>query len=145
MHQIVEKGSVVRSVTFHAARKKLKLPRWSGMIQSNTKPLLVKVYIAPLKQKKNLSGKTVKWVYFEFAKSCAIRAKSVPSSYFYVPTWQRRANFWTWRANVPKSVPFFQLRLPNGVPIFQLFFKIIMFFYVPNKFIPNIFYIFCIF
>ena len=75
-----------------------------------------------------------------------------------VPTWQRRANFSTWRANVPrraniltwrdnmpKSMPFFQLRLPNDVPIFQLFFKRIMFFYIPNKFIPNIFYIFCIF
>ena len=95
---------------------------------------------------------------------------AVPTSHFYVPTCQRankranvltcqrRANFstWrpnvprrasilTWRANLPKGVPFFQLRLPNGVPIFKLFFKRIMFFFIPNKFIPNIFHIFCIF
>ena len=120
----------------------------------------------------------------EFAKSRAMRAirasvaympsyprtKSVPTSYFYVPTClhankranvpasQRRANFstrranvpsraniLTWRANVPKGVPFFQLSLPNGAAIFQLFFKRIMFFYITNKFIPNIFHIFFIF
>ena len=75
-----------------------------------------------------------------------------------VPMWQRRVNFSTWHANVPrraniltwrvpvpKDVPFFQLRLPKSVPTFPLFFKIITFFYIPNKFIPNIFYIFCIF
>ena len=92
------------------------------------------------------------------------RTKSVPTSHFYVPTClhankranvpasQRRANFstrrahiLTWRANVPKGVPFFQCCLPKVVPIFQLFFKRIIFFYMPNKFIPNIFYIFCIF
>ena len=33
------------------------------MIKSNTKPLLVKVYFAPLKQKTNLSGNTVNEVY----------------------------------------------------------------------------------
>ena len=57
MHPIVEKSSVV---TFHEARKKLKLPRLSRMIESNRKPLLVKVYFAPLKQEANLRGKTVK-------------------------------------------------------------------------------------
>ena len=75
-----------------------------------------------------------------------------------VPTWQRRANFSAWCANVPrrtniltlranvlKGVLFFQLRLPKDVPIFQLFFKRIMLSYIPNKFIPNIFYTFCIF
>ena len=101
----------------------------------------------------------------EFAKSRAMRAirasavyvptcqraKSVPTSHFYlpinVPTWQRRANFSTWRANVPRCVNFLTSRanLLKGVPIFQPFFKRIMFFYIPNKFIPNIFYIFCIF
>ena len=46
------------------------------------------------------------------ARQCA---KNVPTSHFYVPTWQltcqrakRRANFSTWRANVPRSVPIFQ-------------------------------------
>ena len=51
-----------------------------------------------------------------------------------VLTWQRRSNFstWgtkepkqanilTWRANVPKGVPFCQLRLSNGVPILNYF------------------------
>ena len=33
------------------------------MIKSNTKPLLVKVYFAPLKQKANLSGKTEAYFY----------------------------------------------------------------------------------
>ena len=76
----------------------------------------------------------------------------------HVPTCQKRSNFsflranvprrakiLTWRANVPKGVPFFQLRLPKAVTIFQLFFKRIMLFYIPNKYIPDIFYIFCIF
>ena len=49
---------------FSCSYKKLKLPRWSGMIKSNAKPLLVKVYFAPLKQMTNLSGKTVKWILF---------------------------------------------------------------------------------
>ena len=63
------------------------------------------------------------------------RSKSMPTSHFYVlacqhgnvsinvPTCQRRVNFSTWRVNVPKSVPIFQLCLPKDVPIFQLFFK----------------------
>ena len=34
------------------------------MIKSNTKPLFVKVYFTPLKQKTNLSGKTVEWAFF---------------------------------------------------------------------------------
>ena len=84
--------------------------------------------------------------------------RAICASVVYVPTCQRamsvpifqlgvlrRANILTFSANVPKGMSFFQLRLPNGVPIFQLFFKRIMFFYIPNKFIPNIFYIFCIF
>ena len=54
------------------------------------------------------------------------RAKSVPTSGFYVPTcqWtcQRRAKISTWCVNVLKRVSIFQLRLPKGVPIFQLFF-----------------------
>ena len=75
-----------------------------------------------------------------------------------VPTWQRcvsfstwcakvprRANFSIWHANMPKSVPFFQLRLPKGVPIFELFIKRMMFFKIPNIFIPNIFHIICMF
>ena len=41
----------------------------------------------------------------------------------------RRANFSSWRANMVKTFHFFQLRLPKGVPTFQLFFfKIIIFF-----------------
>ena len=50
-----------------------------------------------------------------------------------IPKYQRRANFWTRRTNVPK-----------GVPIFQLFKKFI-FFYIPNIFMHNTFYTFCIF
>ena len=104
----------------------------------------------------------------EFAKSRAMRA--IRASVVYVPTcqrankranvptWQRRANFSTWRANVPrraniltwranvlKGVQFFQLHLPNGMPIFQIFSKRVMFSYMPNKFIPNVFCTFCIF
>ena len=39
-----------------------------------------------------------------------------------VPTCQRRAKISTWCVNVLKRVSIFQLRLPKGVPIFQLFF-----------------------
>ena len=53
-----------------------------------------------------------------FVPTCLL-AKSVPTSHFYVPTFQKRANVSTWLANI------FQLRLPKGVPIFRLFFKII--------------------
>ena len=49
------------------------------------------------------------------------RAKSVPASHFYFPTCHTvivlswRANFSTWRTNVPKAVPIFQLLvLPNA-------------------------------
>ena len=45
----------------------------------------------------------------------------------------RRAKILTWLANVPK-----------GVPFFQIVFKRIMFFHIPNKFLPNTFYIFYI-
>ena len=47
--------------------------------------------------------------------------------------------------SVPKGLPFFQVRLPKVVAIFQLFFKRIIFFYIRNKFISKIFYIFGIF
>ena len=82
------------------------------------------------------------------AWSTCQRAKSVPTSHFYVkkcqyscqpakvprhanystwhanvPSCQRSANYSTWRANMPKGVPIFQLLLAKGVPIFQLFFK----------------------
>ena len=61
MHSIVEKWSVVWSITSYAARKKKpKFRRCSAIIKSNTKPLPVKVYFTPLKQKTNLSAKAVK-------------------------------------------------------------------------------------
>ena len=41
-------------------QKTLKLPQWNEMIKSKTKPLPVKVYFTPLKQKTNLSSNTVK-------------------------------------------------------------------------------------
>ena len=88
-------------------------------------------------------------------------AKSVPTSHFYVPinvpTWQRRANFSTWSANVPRHANFLTSRanLPKGVSIFQLFFKRIMFFkylinlyliyftyFVYFKYIPNIYFLY---
>ena len=49
-------------------------------------------------------------------------------SYSNVLTCQRRANFSPWRANVPKGLPSFQLRLPEGLRIFQLFSKELYFF-----------------
>ena len=56
-------------------------------------------------------------------------------------TYHRHANFSTWRANVPKRMSFSQLRLPEGVQIFRLFFKRFIFFI----YLLNMFYIFCIF
>ena len=50
---------------------------------------------------------------------------SLCSSVFYVPMFQKRANLSYLRAKVPNDVPIFQLCLPKGRPIFQLFFKII--------------------
>ena len=91
----------------------------------------------------------------EFAKSRAMRA--IRASVVYVstcphangpikvPTCKTHANFSTGHVNVLRGVPFFQLHLPKGVPIFQLPFKKIIFFYITNKFIPNMFHIFCIF
>ena len=62
-------------------------------------------------------------------------AKKFSTSYFYVPTFQlankcvnvptcqKRGNFLTWFAKVPKGVTISQLCLPESVPIFHLFFK----------------------
>ena len=40
-----------------------------------------------------------------------------------VPWCRNRASYSTWLPNVPQGVPIFQLRLPKGVTVFQLFFK----------------------
>ena len=129
------------------------------------------IYTFFLLKIRSLFSKIYTFIYFgvrELAKSHAMRA--IHASVVYLPTCQKHANFSfftcqrankranvpmgqkyanfsTWRANLPKGVPFFQLRLPNGVPISQLFFKRIMFSYIPKNlyFIPNIFYTFCIF
>ena len=64
-----------------------------------------------------------------------------PNKHGNLPTFQSRINFSTWRANVSKEVPIFQLRLPKGIPIFQLFFKAIFqflnFLVMLNIFIAN--------
>ena len=82
----------------------------------------------------------------------------------YVPTCQKRANFSFLRANAPtcretcqrakacqcfnlacqraKKRAIFSTSLAKWCANFQLFFKRTMFFYIPNEFIPNIFYIF---
>ena len=60
MHPIVEKWSFEWSVTSYAARKKnfyFDEVKWLSPKQ----PLQVKVHFTPLKQKTNLSSKTVKW------------------------------------------------------------------------------------
>ena len=88
----------------------------------------------------------------EFAKSLAMYAMrarvvymsmcqhaNVPTSHFTC----QRANvpkacqFSTWRTNVPKGLPIFQLRLPKGVSNFQLFFKRI-FKFLNFSILPNI-------
>ena len=62
------------------------------------------------------------------------QSANVPIFQLGVPTVPRRAKILTWLANVPK-----------GVPFFQIVFKRIMFFHIPNKFLPNTFYIFLYF
>ena len=57
-----------------------------------------------------------------------LRAKSVPSFHFYMPTWQitcqraiRCANVSTCHANVPNGVPIFQLGMPTCQRVCQFF------------------------
>ena len=63
---------------------------------------------------------------------------------------QRCVKILTWRANVLKGVPFFQLRLSKGVPIFQYFSKelccfiyvICFIYFVYFKYIPNTYFLY---
>ena len=87
------------------------------------------------------------------------RAKSVPTSRFYVPMCQRAKDMLIFQLSVPtfqgvsifqvgvptwqKACHFVQLRVPKGVPTFQLFFKRIIFFiffiFLRIISVPNIF------
>ena len=73
------------------------------------------------------------------------RAKDVPIFQLCEPKCQGLAIFQVGLPTWQKACHFFQLRLLKGVPTFQLFFKRIMFFYIQNICIPDMFYIFCIF
>ena len=85
------------------------------------------------------------YISLEFGKSREMRVKSVPTSHFYTPinvTRLKASQFFNlasqrgkvcpiFQFGVPtcqKACHFFEFRLPKDVPIFQLFFKRIIFF-----------------